>query len=209
MVLGGLGQAVELGRIRLERQSPGAQPAPGTGQRGFHLDGHSLRGQILQCSKRHHRLVEGQADERCNRDFAFRGKTQYLQRAGLKRSRGGIGLLGWKAILDSETRPRRRQAFNRSVENKLVKRQAGQSRQTRQQLGKLIRREWFAGGNWLRLGSLKLGLSFTQFNLHRVTWSFLKTARIRAGSLALGIVQCAGKRCDRTQGCKSGRVKFE
>ena len=63
-VFGGHGQPVEQVGIVLEPQGAGADPLPAAGQLGRDGDRNVERVELLDGGQRHHRLVEGDADER-------------------------------------------------------------------------------------------------------------------------------------------------
>ena len=77
--LGGHGETIEFLRVILEGERGCAQPFPdalqGRCQRNRHIRG----GKFVERRQRHHGLIEGHVEERCDRDLAFGRVTQDLE----------------------------------------------------------------------------------------------------------------------------------
>ncbi len=79
--VGRLGQAIDAPRrVDLEAQRARPDPAPPAVDRRRQLDGDVERVELLERADGHHRLVERDAEERCELDVALRLESQHLER---------------------------------------------------------------------------------------------------------------------------------
>ncbi len=176
-VHGRLGKAVDQVRVIFKGQVFGANPAPPAGQVGFELHRYIGGGQVAQRRQGNHRLVEGQVDERGQRDLPFRAVTEHLQRALLHLlRRRGIGRRG-ERLEDRLSGARRGDGVLGELKIDLVIRLHGDFRQARQHLLELRFRQRRARHLRQGLSLLRFSPTFAQadeellFAIHHVRYS--------------------------------------
>ena len=115
-VLGRCREPVDHAGDQLEPQGAGADPPPAAVDRWCDLDGNVGGVELLERRQRHHRLIEGDTEERGDVDGALGLEAQHLERAG-----GGLtrtGRTGWrrKHRIDRVADQRGSQRLGRTIE---------------------------------------------------------------------------------------------
>ena len=169
VVFGCLGQAVDQRRIVLEGQrarrpaSARCRAAPARCCTGTCPAARSADGR-----QRHHRLVEGDAEEGGDRDFPFGRKAQHLQRAGFDLPGPGAAP-GWAGRAPSPSRPVRGGGMGCWARWKSWSSPGcGVSSGSRARICRdLIRAQRLPGGYRPGLHGLRLGLALAQADRYR------------------------------------------